>query len=38
MAQAKHQQGLKLLEKQQLAGALRLLGKSLPGRNLLAME
>jgi Reversibly glycosylated polypeptide len=29
MAQAKHQQGLELLEKQQLAGALRLLGESL---------
>jgi predicted Zn-dependent protease len=29
MAQAKYQQGLELLEKQQLAGALRLLGESL---------
>lgn len=29
VAQAKHQQGLELLEKQQLAGALRLLGESL---------
>jgi hypothetical protein len=29
MAQAKHQQGLELLEKQQLAGGLRLLGESL---------
>jgi hypothetical protein len=29
MAQARHQQGLELLENQQLAGALRLLGESL---------
>jgi Flp pilus assembly protein TadD len=29
IAQAKHQQALELLEKQQLAGALRLLGESL---------
>jgi Flp pilus assembly protein TadD len=29
IAQAKYQQGLELLEKQQLAGALRLLGESL---------